>query len=720
MLTRCKTKQGLAESDKSQIISCRSAYLSLLRIRLLAWLRRFATLWWYGLALRPVAVLSAVVLMASLVALAQQKPGTLPGPLPQAPAVVNLFPPGGQRGSTVEVELQGRELADALGILATVRVQATVVPDKKEPASRALVRLQIPKEAPLGVHLLRLTTRRGVSNPVPFCVDELPEIRAVSDHRSPAQAQKIPVPCVVSGRLEAESSHYYRLALQAGQRICFEVVGRRMGSPLDPVLVLFDANGRQLAYCDDAPGLGRDSRITFTAKESGEYILQLRDVRYQGGGNYIYRLRVGDFPCVTSAYPFVVKRGSQAKVSFAGPLTDGVLPAPAELPKQLSSIAVLVTPERPGSPPGWPVPVGFSDMDEMLEQEPNDTPEKAARLPFPAAVHGRLEKAGDRDYYRFTAKKGQRIEIEAQSWEYGSPAALYLVLQDTQGKQLASSNPMQDPPRIEYTTSADAELVLLVEHLHYAGGPEETYRLVIKPAEPTFRVEALQDRVDIPAGGIGVCFVRVSRSGYTGPVQVRAVSPQQVQGETLLTGEQNVGLLLLSAPANSQPDAWPLELLAQGKAESAEITVPVTMSETLSTLFANTPFPPRHLLTALAVSITEPPPFLLHVKYGAEKLPRGQTGLEAIVQLDRQTGFEDEVQIFAVAPPPAPNQPVILAAPASATIPRGQKEAKLTLKLPNNLPTGQLPLAIVGQAKHAGRSYQIYARGTPPQVVAGK
>jgi hypothetical protein len=259
-----------------------------------------------------------------------------------------------------------------------------------------------------------------------------------------------------------------------------------------------------------------------------------------------------------------------------------------------------------------------------------------------------------------------------------------------------------------------------VEHLHYAGGPEETYRIVIKPAEPTFRVEALQDLVDIPAGGVGVCFVRVSRSGYTGPVQVKAVSPQQVQGETILTGEQNVGLLLLSAPANSQPNAWPLELLAQGKTESAEITVPVTMSEPLSTLFGNTPFPPRHLLTSLAVSITDPPPFLLHVKYGAEKLPRGQTGLEAIVQVDRQAGFEDEVQIFAVAPPPAPNQPVILAAPASAKIPRGQKEAKITLKLPNNLPTGPLPLAIVGQAKHAGRSYQIYARGTPPHVVAGK
>ncbi|GBD35697.1 hypothetical protein HRbin36_00811 [bacterium HR36] len=662
----------------------------------------------------------ALVLVLTLRVSGQQKPGTLPGPSPQSPMVSAYFPPGGQRGSTIELTLQGRELADAVGVLATFPVQASIVPDAKEPAARCVIKLALAKDAPLGVHALRLVTKRGVSNLLPFCVDDLPELPASGTNRSPSEAQKLPVPCVVSGRVEAEASYYFRLALHAGQRIALEVVGRRMGSPLDSVLILYDPAGRQVAFSDDAPGLQRDARLVYVAKENGEYLVQLRDVRYQGGGNYVYRLRIGDFPCATTAYPLVVKRGSSAKVAFAGPLLDGVSAISVTAPGDPSTLAVLATPHRPGSPPGWPVIVGLSELDETIEQEPNDAPEKAQRITVPGAVHGRFDKPADRDCYRFAVKKGQRLVIEGQSWEYGSPSALYLVLRDTQGKQLANSNPMQDPPRIEYTAPADAELILLVEHLHYVGGPEETYRVVFQFAEPTFRVEALQDRVDVPAGGVGVCFLRLSRLGFNGPVRVQASAPQPIQGETILSGEQNVGLLLLSAPANAPPGAWPIKLLAVGKGEAGEITVPVTITEPLSAAFNNVPFPPRHLLTAHAVSITEPTPFRLEVKYNTEKLPRGQTGLEAIVRVERQAGFEDEVQVFAVAPPPAPNQPVILAAPASGKIARGQQETKLALKLPNNLPAGPLPLAIVGQAKHAARSYQVYARGTPPVVTAGK
>jgi hypothetical protein len=363
----------------------------------------------------------------------------------------------------------------------------------------------------------------------------------------------------------------------------------------------------------------------------------------------------------------------------------------------------------------------LSDIDELLEQEPNDAPEKAQRLPVPAAVNGRFEKPGDRDYYRLPVKKGQRVIVEAQTWEYGSPSAVYLVLRDVSGKQqLAASNPAQDPPRLEYTAPADGELVLLAEHLHYGGGPEETYRLVIHLGSPALRVEALQDRIEVPAGGVGVGFVRVSRSGFSGPVRLQASAGPQLRGELVLSGEQGIGVLALTAEPNAPVGAWPLQILASAKTESGEITVPVTMPEPLSATFNNLPYPPRHLLTAMVASVTETPPFLLQVTYPAQQIPRGQTGLEVLVRLQRQKGFEDEVQVFAVAPPPAPGQPAALAAPASTKISRGQSEAKLALKLPNNLPTGRLPIVIVGQAKHSGRSYQVYARGDAPEVVVKK
>ncbi|MCS7017012.1 MAG: hypothetical protein NZM42_12945 [Gemmatales bacterium] len=652
---------------------------------------------------------------------AQPKPGTLPTPNPQAPVVTSYYPPGGQRGSVVEISLQGRELADALGVLASLPVQANIVPDAKEPASRCVVKLDLPKDSPLGVHALRLVTRRGISNLLPFCVDDLPEVAVTGNNRTVSEAQKITPPCVLTGRIDAEATYYFRVPLQAGQRVCFEVIARRLGSPLDSLLVLQDANGRQVAFSDDAPGLQRDARLIYVAKSSGEYLLQLRDVRYQGGGNYFYRLRVGDFPCATTTFPLSVKRGTTANITFAGPLLDGVPPVALQAPAEPTVLGLLVSPQRPNAPPGWPVILALSQLDEVLEQEPNDSPEQAQRLAMPVAVNGRLEKPLDRDWFRVPVRKGQRMIFEAQTWEYGSPSAVFLTLRDVTGKQqLANSNPMQDPPRLEYNPPADGEVFLTVEHLQYSGGPEETYRVTIQTATPTIRVEALQDRVEVPAGGVGICFVRLTRTDYTGPVRFQAQGGPHLRGEGVMLGEQNVGVVFFQAEPKSPPGAWPLQILAHAKAETGEFVVPVTMTEPLVATFNNLPYPPRHLLTALAASITETPPFLLEAKYGTDRLPRGQTGLEALVRVHRQPGFEDEVQIFAVAPPAAPNQPVALAAPASTKIARGQNEAKLALKLPNNLPTGPLPIVIVGQAKHAGRSYQVYARATLPEIVAGK
>ena len=42
----------------------------------------------------------------------------------------------------------------------------------------------------------------------------------------------------------------------------------------------------------------------------------------------------------------------------------------------------------------------------MLENDDNDTPEKAQEVPLPCEIAGRVEKQRDRDWYAFTAKKG--------------------------------------------------------------------------------------------------------------------------------------------------------------------------------------------------------------------------------------------------------------------------------------------------------------------------
>ncbi|GIW92549.1 MAG: hypothetical protein KatS3mg110_0590 [Pirellulaceae bacterium] len=62
-----------------------------------------------------------------------------------------------------------------------------------------------------------------------------------------------------------------RLQLNAGDTIEVNVRAQALGSPLDPVVRLFDAAGVQLGINDNAPGLGRDSRLLFTAPRAGTY-----------------------------------------------------------------------------------------------------------------------------------------------------------------------------------------------------------------------------------------------------------------------------------------------------------------------------------------------------------------------------------------------------------------------------------------------------------------
>src|SRR5262249_40390433 len=139
------------------------------------------------------------------------------------------------------------------------------------------------------------------------------------------------------GRADAEANDYFKINVKSGQRLTFEVLGRRLGSALDPQITLYDARtGRELpsGHSNDAPGLQTDARLTYVFKETGDVLLEIRDVMYRGGGDFWYRLRIGDFPCAVSPMPLAVKRGAKATVQFAGPLVDGVAPVEVTAPTE--------------------------------------------------------------------------------------------------------------------------------------------------------------------------------------------------------------------------------------------------------------------------------------------------------------------------------------------------------------------------------------------------
>ena len=138
-------------------------------------------------------------------------------------------------GATVELVLSGANLADPTGVLLSCPGKVSIVPEAKEAEpGRREGEARIARRLPVGLHTIRVATKHGVSNLRPFLVDDLPVIEEMATNRTKDTAKDVPAPGVVNGRTDAEASDFFKVKVAAGQKLTFEVVARRIGSPLDP------------------------------------------------------------------------------------------------------------------------------------------------------------------------------------------------------------------------------------------------------------------------------------------------------------------------------------------------------------------------------------------------------------------------------------------------------------------------------------------------------
>jgi hypothetical protein len=117
-------------------------------------------------------------------------------------------------------------------------------------------------------------------------------------------------------------------------------------------------------------------------------------------------------------------------------------------------------------------------LTEVAEVEPNDVPDKAQRVPMNCAVNGNCDGNGD-DFFRFPAKKGERVIIDCQAFRLDSTLRATLVLSNTDGRELAQSRPYYDrtDPLLDFVAPADGDYLVRLHDMTYAGGLP--YRLVI-------------------------------------------------------------------------------------------------------------------------------------------------------------------------------------------------------------------------------------------------
>lgn len=450
---------------------------------------------------------------------------------------------------------------------------------------------------PVGMALTRPFDGGRWAAPRVVAADVLPEFSTppASSRRETAPAVTLPV--VVVGQVEPLGSRFVRFTVSKPARVAVDALARRIGSPLDPTLIVRDeTRGRDVpnAARDDSPGQAGDVRFALTL-EPGTYLVELRDATYRGGPEFKFRLRLGSFPLLDPPVPLAVRRGATTPVSVGGQTVPVV--APADDPAASTAIA------PPGSA-AWPVPLLISDDEQRAEQEPNDDPKTANELPFPGGVTGRFDRRRDIDCFAVMLKGGARVRIAATTAELLSPADVLLTLRDPAGKEIAASDPRQVATWIDVTPPADGRYVITVEHLTRFHGPEQVYHVGIGP-HPGFTLTLPALEAVVPAGGSTKIKVRVDRAGFDGPIALRALGPAGVSGGRELpanaAGDQE---LTITVAADAPPGLMTLRVVGEGGGR----TVRATGRDALKKSLAGMPQPPPDWTELIALAVTPKPP----------------------------------------------------------------------------------------------------------------
>jgi len=694
-----------------------------------------------------------VLLPCLLLSQASGQQKNLPGP--PRPRLLVVSPCGGQAGSSVEVTLNGQNLEDAQELLFShPGIKAQPVPRpagakqaKPAPKPQVKFRVTIGRDVPFGLHDVRVVNRWGISNPRAFVVGDLPEISEKEPNNDVTQAQRVPLNITVNGVISSPTDvDYFVFAGKKGQRVLLSCLASSIDSRLRPALELYDSAGHELAANHHYQDM--DALLDCTLGNDGDYKIRMHGFTYNlGGAEEFYRLTISTGPWIDAVYPPMVRAGEQTHLTIFG----RNLPGGKRDPSAVSDDCVLerievdwkaeagqlayygrVAPRmsaldafeyrlRSAVGTSNPYLLTYAQAPVVLDNEHNSKMETAQEITLPSEIAGHIDRKHDRDWYCFTARKGDAYGIELFADRLGVPADMYLTIVRGQTKQTLreldddpdSLSPQQfftrtlDPPHYHFVAPADGKYYLLVacRDADSQAGPRRVYRLRITPEEPDFRLIVMPPAIDTPdactllPGGRSYYSVFVWRlDGWDGEITLSAEDlPAGVSATPQVVGPgQKQGVFVVSAAPDTQPWTGTIKVqgtaLIQGRkvvhdARPATITWPVT-KPTIPTI--------SRIDHELVLAVRERAPFSLNAEMtDTVAVQGGQVTIP--IKLFRQDPANKTPTTLSIAPAGPGLTPKRNAQPQ--TVPPGKDTANIVFTVnPAALP-GDYTLVVVGQTQ---------------------
>jgi hypothetical protein len=595
-----------------------------------------------------------------------------------------ITPRGAARGAEVTVTFHGANLEDAVDVYfhgpGITLVEITPVD-----AASATAKLNIAADCAVGTHALRMRTKRGVTNMELFSVGTLTEIEETEPNSTSEEAAEIALGTTVNGIVTNEDADYYFVNLEAGARLSVEVEALRLGGPLfDPKLRLYGPHGHELLAEDDTILFRQDAGFVHLAEEAGRYTIAISEASYGGGGDYRYRLHVGQFPRPFSVVPWGGAPGAETAVTWLG--DPGVGAQTLTVPAVEQGTQPLMIQTDAGVAP-TPVPFRVMDLPGALEAEPNNELAQATAGQAPGAFDGVIEAPGDIDFFKFTGTKDQVFNVRVWARELGSPLDPLLIVKQPDGNDLASDDDsagMLDASS-RVTLPADGEYTLyLRDHLH-RGGATFAYRIELTPVQPKLAMTLLENKevlTSVAQGNRVHLLVSASRKDFDGPIDVSMLdlpAGLTIEAEQIPAG-QGVRPLLITAAADAPVAGSLARVLGKHVAEGSDLQGDLDQEIALILGLNNITFFGR-TVNRLAVAVTDPAPFSIDV--AAPSVPVVHSGRIALtINATRAEGFADEINLRV------PWLPTGLGA-GTAKIPGDASSVQLNIECQGNAAVGK-------------------------------
>jgi hypothetical protein len=604
----------------------------------------------------------------------------------------------------VDVAVLGTDVDDATGLVFShpgITAELPPTPpeppaDPKKPAEKkkgrrgqpapteAKFKVSVAADVPPGAYDVRLVNKWGVSNPRLFVVGNLPEVNEKEPNNDIPEAQRVELNTVVNGVIGSPTDvDYVVFAGKKGQRVLAHCAATSLDSRATPLVEIFTGSDGRTRLAQNRQYRDGDALADVTLPADADYFVRVTEFAHQRGGpDHFYRLTLTTGPWVDTVFPPAVEPGKPAQVTLYGRNLPGGKPAPGMTVDgaAVQTLTVTVNPPADAAKLAFhgylPPPMGLLDAFEyrfpganavpifltkqkvVLEKEAgNDRPESAEEIPVPCEVAGRIDRRFDRDWYAFTAKKGEVLMIELFADRIGANMDTYLTIRDAaKNLEIAGENQLDDdpnslhpitffsrsgdPPAYKFTAPADGKYLILVASREsgVSFGPRCVYRLRVAPPQPDFRAVVMPRSREQPAavtaqadGDVAYDVFVDRHGGFAGPVTATAEHlPAGVTAKPAVIGTgQKWGTLVLTGADTLKDAAAPITVKAtatiDGKAVSRDAR-PATISWGVPPQ-QNVPTLTRMDLSLVLATRAAKAPFRLSVDLAAAKV-KGSDGKE--------------------------------------------------------------------------------------------